>query len=90
MRTLGRGVAWLDAGTNEALMQAGNFVQTVQERQGLMISCPEEIAYRVGFIGTEQLRELAVKMEDNVYKSYLVRLGRGESGQEVAAAEPRA
>ena len=49
VEVLGRGVAWLDAGTHEALLQASNFVQTVQDRQGMMISCPEEIAYRLGF-----------------------------------------
>jgi glucose-1-phosphate thymidylyltransferase len=67
----GRGVAWLDAGTHEALLQASSFVQTVQERQGMMISCPEEIAYRMGFINADQLRHLATEMTDNSYKAYL-------------------
>jgi glucose-1-phosphate thymidylyltransferase len=71
---LGRGVAWLDAGTHEALMQAGNFVQAVQERQGMMISCPEEIAYRMGFIDTEHLRQLAEGMADNGYRRHLERV----------------
>jgi glucose-1-phosphate thymidylyltransferase len=74
---LGRGVAWLDAGTHEALMQAGNFIQTVEERQGLMISCPEEIAYHVGYIGREQLRRLGEAIP-NQYGEYLVRLADGK------------
>lgn len=68
---IGRGVAWLDAGTHESLMQAANFVQTVEERQGLMISCVEEIAYRRGFINSEQLKELASQMAGNNYGQYL-------------------
>jgi glucose-1-phosphate thymidylyltransferase len=71
---LGRGVAWLDAGTHEALLQASNFVQTVQDRQGMMISCPEEIAYRLGFIDASQLRHQAQKMEANQYGQYLLHL----------------
>jgi glucose-1-phosphate thymidylyltransferase len=70
----GRGVAWLDAGTHESLLQAANFVQTVEDRQGLMISSPEEIAYRQGFVSREQLRSLAKKMGNNGYGNYLVRL----------------
>lgn len=71
---LGRGVAWLDAGTHEALLQASNFVQTVQDRQGMMISCPEEIAYRLGFIDAEQLRWQAKTMDSNQYGQYLLQL----------------
>jgi len=74
VEVLGRGVAWLDAGTHEALLQASNFVQTVQDRQGMMISCPEEIAYRLNFIDAEQLRELALTMDSNQYGQYLLRL----------------
>jgi glucose-1-phosphate thymidylyltransferase len=74
VEVLGRGVAWLDAGTHEALLQAGNFVQTVQDRQGMMISCPEEIAYRLGFIDAEQLRRHARTMDSNQYGQYLLRL----------------
>lgn len=70
---LGRGVAWLDAGTHESLLQAGQFVQTIEERQGMMISCPEEIAYRMGFIDKEQLISLA-RMINNQYGAYLLRL----------------
>ncbi len=72
VEVLGRGVAWLDAGTHEALLQASNFVQTVQDRQGMMISCPEEIAYRLGFIDAAQLRRLAKSMDSNQYGQYLL------------------
>lgn len=70
----GRGVAWLDAGTHKALLQASNFVQAVEERQGMMISCPEEIAYRMGYITSEQLRKLATSLDSNEYGQYLLRL----------------
>ena len=69
----GRGVAWLDAGTHPSLIQAANFVQSVEERQGLMISCPEEIAYRMGFIDAAQVQRLASVMA-NQYGAYLLRL----------------
>ena len=71
---LGRGVAWLDAGTHESLLQAASFVQTVEERQGLMICCPEEIAYRMGYIDEKQLENLAVSMATNGYGQYLLNL----------------
>jgi glucose-1-phosphate thymidylyltransferase len=71
---LGRGVAWLDAGTHESLLQAANFVQAVEDRQGMMISCPEEIAYRLGYINPEQLLQLAEVMNNNEYGLYLMRL----------------
>jgi len=71
---IGRGVAWLDAGTHESLHQAASFVQAVEERQGLMISCPEEIAYRLGYIDQEQLKKLALSMESNGYGRYLLEL----------------
>jgi glucose-1-phosphate thymidylyltransferase len=74
VETLGRGVAWLDAGTHEALLQASNFVQTVQDRQGMMISCPEEIAYRLGFITADQLRLQARLMDSNQYGQYLLHI----------------
>jgi glucose-1-phosphate thymidylyltransferase len=74
VEVLGRGVAWLDAGTHEALLQASNFVQTVQDRQGMMISCPEEIAYRIGFIDATQLHQIARTMESNQYGQYLLHL----------------
>jgi len=72
---IGRGVAWLDAGTHESLLQASNFIQALQDRQGMMVSCPEEIAYRRGFIDRTQLLQLASAMKrDNPYGSYLLRL----------------
>jgi glucose-1-phosphate thymidylyltransferase len=74
----GRGVAWLDAGTHESLLQAANFVQAVEDRQGMMISCPEEIAYRMGFISQEKLYELAKNLNSNQYGQYLERLAKGD------------
>jgi glucose-1-phosphate thymidylyltransferase len=71
---LGRGSAWLDTGTHESLLQASQFVQTVEERQGLKISAPEEIAYRMGFIDDGQLRRLADSMGTNRYGDYLRRV----------------
>jgi glucose-1-phosphate thymidylyltransferase len=73
-KVFSRGVAWLDAGTHESLLQAASFIQTIQERQGLMISCPEEIAYRMGYITKEQLCELAKTMAGNTYGDYLLGL----------------
>jgi glucose-1-phosphate thymidylyltransferase len=70
----GRGIAWLDAGTPEALLQAANFVQAVEDRQGLMISCPEEIAYRMGFMRSDQLAEQAKNLQNTGYGDYLKRL----------------
>jgi glucose-1-phosphate thymidylyltransferase len=74
VRQLGRGVAWLDAGTHETLLQAANFVQTIEERQGLMIGCPEEVAYRMGFIEPEQLFALSNSLPPNGYRNYLLSL----------------
>lgn len=71
---IGRGVAWLDAGTHASLLRAATFVQTLEERQGMMISCPEEIAYRMGFITLNDLQKLAAKMAGNSYGDYLLRL----------------
>ncbi|HEV3203624.1 MAG TPA: glucose-1-phosphate thymidylyltransferase RfbA [Gemmataceae bacterium] len=69
----GRGLAWLDAGTHESLLQAANFVQAVEERQGMMISCPEEIAFRMSYINSTQLSKLAKELT-NSYGAYLERL----------------
>jgi glucose-1-phosphate thymidylyltransferase len=77
VQVMGRGIAWLDAGTHETLLQAANFVQAVEERQGMMISCPEEIAYHMGFISAENLRQQAVQMASNGYGEYLLRLLEG-------------
>lgn len=74
VQVLSRGVAWLDAGTHESLLQAANFVQAVEERQGLMISCPEEIAFRMGFIDKAQLAEQARRFASNGYGQYLQRM----------------
>lgn len=70
---LGRGVAWLDAGTHESLLQAASFVQAVEDRQGMMISCPEEISYRLGYISKDDLRKQA-KIINNRYGDYLLTL----------------
>lgn len=70
---LGRGTAWLDTGTHESLLQASNFIEAIQERQGLKISCVEEIAFKKGYINADQLRELAKPMEKNEYGQYLLR-----------------
>ena len=74
VQQLGRGVAWLDAGTHETLLQAANFIQTVEERQGLMIGCPEEVAYRVGLIDREQLLAQAKQLRHNGYGKYLMQI----------------
>ncbi len=78
VEVLGRGVAWLDAGLHDSLLQAATFVQTVEERQGMMISCPEEIAYRMGFISADQLREQGQRMAGNHYGQYLLELADGK------------
>src|SRR5262249_20174222 len=71
---LPRGVAWLDTGTHEALTQASNYIQAVEERQGLMVACPEEIAYRMGYIEAEDLARLARAMASSTYGQYLTHL----------------
>jgi glucose-1-phosphate thymidylyltransferase len=78
VQQLGRGIAWLDAGTHESLLQAANFIQAVQDRQGIMISSPEEIAYRKGFISRDMLIELARSYKNNGYGEYLVRLAEAD------------
>lgn len=75
---IGRGVAWLDAGTHESLLQAAMFVQAVEDRQGMMISCPEEIAYRMGYIDADGLRRQAQIMQGNQYGAYLLHLLESE------------
>jgi glucose-1-phosphate thymidylyltransferase len=73
---LGRGFAWLDTGTHDSLLQASNFVQTIQERQGLQIACIEEIAYRSRWITRDQLREIGASMSKNSYGQYLLSLAQ--------------
>lgn len=73
---MGRGMAWLDTGTHEAMLEASLFIQTIQTRQGLMVSCPEEIAYRFGYITAEQLEAMAAAMKNNRYGTYLLQLLR--------------
>ena len=75
---LGRGMAWLDTGTHESLHQAADFVKTIEERQDLKISCPEEIAYRMGYIDAEQVIRLAEPLQKNSYGRYLLDLVEGE------------
>ncbi len=73
---MGRGYAWLDTGTHDSLLEAGQFIATLEKRQGLKVACPEEIAYRAGWIGAEQLEALAKPMMKNGYGQYLARILR--------------
>jgi len=77
---LGRGIAWLDTGTHESLMQASTFIQTIEQRQGLKVACIEEIAFRQGFIGAEQVERLAEHMKNNGYGRYLLDMLGYEGG----------
>ena len=74
---LGRGIAWLDTGTHEALLQAASFIQTLEDRQGLMVACVEEIAFLMGYITAEDVRRIAEPMRSNSYGQYLLRLVEG-------------
>lgn len=71
---MGRGYAWLDTGTHQSLIEASNFIATIEERQGLKVSCPEEIAYRKGFIDAEQVIVLAEPLKKNAYGQYLLNI----------------
>ncbi|WP_447738176.1 glucose-1-phosphate thymidylyltransferase RfbA [Aeromonas veronii] len=71
---MGRGYAWLDTGTHESLIEASNFIQTIETRQGLKVACPEEIAYRQKFITADQVRELAAPLAKNAYGQYLLKM----------------
>jgi glucose-1-phosphate thymidylyltransferase len=71
VEVLGRGMAWLDTGTHEALLQASNFIQAIEQRQGLKVACPEEIAFKLGFIGADEVLKIARSMRHNEYGQYL-------------------
>jgi len=71
---MGRGMAWLDTGTHEAMLEASLFIQTIETRQGLMVACPEEIAYRYGYITAEQVERAAASMKNNRYGAYLLQI----------------
>ncbi len=74
VENLGRGMAWLDTGTHDSLREAASFVETIEKRQGLKIACPEEIAYRKGYISIDGLRDLAYPLKNNAYGQYLLRI----------------
>jgi len=80
VETMGRGMAWLDTGTHDSLLQAANFVQTIEKRQGLKISCPEEIAWRQGWISSEDVRRIGHSMDNNAYGQYLLQVIRRAEG----------
>ena len=82
VETLSRGFAWLDTGTHESLIHAATFVQTIQERQGFMVSCPEEIAYRMGWISVADLVRLAEPVKKNSYGHYLLKIAAEESNKD--------
>jgi len=78
VKVLGRGMAWLDTGTHASLLQASNFIETIEQRQGLKVACIEEIAYGKGFIGKEQLMKLGNEMKNNDYGQYLISIAEGK------------
>jgi glucose-1-phosphate thymidylyltransferase len=80
VQLFGRGIAWLDTGTFESLLQASTFVQSIEERQGQMMACIEEIAFRLGYIDADALRQLALPMRNNPYGEYLRRLSDSPNG----------
>jgi glucose-1-phosphate thymidylyltransferase len=71
---MGRGTAWLDTGTNDDLLAAAQFIETIEKRQGLKVNCPEEIAYRLGYISQQQLLDLAAPLVKSGYGEYLINL----------------
>lgn len=74
VQILGRGYAWLDTGTHESMLEASNFISTIEHRQGIKVCCPEEIAFRMGWISSEKVRELAEPMQKNPYGQYLLKI----------------
>ena len=81
VRLFGRGMAWLDAGTQDSLLESANFIETIQKRQGMYVACIEEIAFRLGYIGKEQLKRLAVELNNTEYGQYLMYIATLEPGQ---------
>ena len=71
---MGRGIAWLDTGTHESLMEAANFIEIIQRRQGFKIACPEEIAFKLGYIDVEQVQSIANGLKQNEYGKYLMKM----------------
>ena len=78
---LGRGYAWLDTGTHDSLIEATQFVRSIQQRQGLIVGCPEEVAYNKGFIGADELKQLSVRFGNSAYGRYLLRLASEDGAQ---------
>jgi glucose-1-phosphate thymidylyltransferase len=76
---LGRGTAWLDTGTHEALLEASNFIAAIENRQGLKVACPEEVAYRMGYISREDIMKIGRSMSKNGYGQYLISLAEEDS-----------
>ena len=74
LKTMGRGYAWLDTGTHDSMLEASQFINTIENRQGLKVACPEEIAYRRGYIDAAKLEALAQPLKKNAYGQYLLRL----------------
>ena len=89
MEMFGRGMAWLDTGTHESLHAASSFIETVEKRQGLKIACPEEVAYRMGFIDEAQVRALAESIRGSSYGQYLTRMLQEPIWRPGAASSPR-
>jgi glucose-1-phosphate thymidylyltransferase len=87
---MGRGYAWFDAGTHESLLQAAEFVRTIQQRQGFQIACPEEIAYRLGYVGAEQLQQLAEPLLKTEYGQYLLQVIEEQGPVDWAGVPPPA
>jgi len=81
---LGRGIAWLDTGTHDSLLQAANYIQTIEERQGLKVACIEEIAYRMGYLGVKELARIGERMKNNSYGQYLLQIAEEEAQGEVS------
>ena len=86
---LGRGYAWLDTGTHRSLLQAANFIQTIEERQGLKIACVEEVAYRMGYIDAAQVARLAAPLEKSGYGEYLMQVVAERSAPDFSRKKSR-